>query len=88
MVEELNSLQPIKPGDTVELKAAYRKYEEKTGQERTDVGRELPEEFNDLGILLSYQNSKKSRFYTIYDYSRVDNKYSFLKKRPKEYKDN
>lgn len=86
LIDKLNSLQPIKPTEPVELKAEYNKYEEKTGKERTNVGKDLPTEFEDLGLLLGYQNSKKSKFYTLYDFYGDGNKNIFLKKRPKEYK--
>ncbi len=86
LIDKLKNLQPIKPTETIELNVEYRKYEEKTGEERTNVGREMPTEFSDLGFLLSYQNSHKIKFYTLYDFSGDKNK--FLKKRPKEYKSN
>lgn len=85
MINDLNKLQPIKPNEPIELKAEYSKYEEKTGQERTNVGRDMPPEFADLEILISYQNSQKSKFYTLYDNSTDGNKNRFLKKRPKDY---
>lgn len=84
LIDKLNKLQPIKTTETIELIAEYRKYEEKKGEERTDVGREMPTEFSDLGLLLSYKNSHKTDFYTLYDFSGHKNK--FLKKRPREYK--
>ncbi len=86
LIEKLNSLQPIKSTETIELSVEYRKYEEKTGEERTDVGRQLPKEFSDLGLLLSYQNSNKIKFYTLYDFNESNN--TFLKKRPREYRNN
>lgn len=86
IIDKLNSLQPIKPTEPIELKAEYNKYEEKSGQDRTNVGRHMPPEFEDLGILLEYQNSKKSKFYTLYDYNTDGNKNRFLKRRPKEYR--
>lgn len=86
LTDKLNSLQPIKPTETLVLRADYRKYEEKTGEERTDVGRQMPEEFGELGILLTYQNSHKSKFYTLFDFNDKTNK--FLNKRPNEYKNN
>ena len=86
LIDKLIKLQPIKSTETIELRAEYRKYEEKTGQERTDVGREMPAEFTDLGLLLAYQNSHKTDFYTLYNFS--DNKNVFLKKKPREYKNN
>lgn len=88
LIDKLNKLEPIEPAETIELKVEYRKYEEKIGKDRTNVDREMPPEFNDLGILLSYQSPKKSSFYTLYDYNREENKNSFIKKRPKEYKKN
>lgn len=86
--DKLNSLQPIKPTETVELNAEYRKFEEVLGQDRTDVGRENPKEFSDLGILLSYQNSNKSKFYTLYDFNTNEKKNLFIRRMPKEYRNN
>lgn len=86
LIDKLNTLQPLKPTETVFLKAEYRKYEEKTGEERTDVGRQMPEEFSGLGLLLTYQNPHKSKFYTLFDFNEKTNK--FLSKRPNEYKNN
>lgn len=86
LTDKLNSLQPINPTETLVLKAEYKRYEEKTGKERTDVGRQMPEEFGDLGFLLTYQNSHKSKFYTLFDFNEKTNK--FLRKRPNEYKNN
>lgn len=86
-LDNLNSLQPIKPADSIELNAEYKKIEEATGEERTVVNRNsLPDEFSYLGILLEYQNSKKSKFYTLYDYDSGNGKNSFLRRKPKEYK--
>lgn len=86
LIDKLNKLQPIKSTETIELNVEYRKYEEKTGQERTDVGKEMPTEFNDLGLLLTYQNSHKTDFHTLYNFS--DKKSVFLRKKPREYKNN
>jgi hypothetical protein len=86
LIDQLNKLQPIKTTESIELEVEYRKYEEKTGQERTNVGREIPTEFSDLGLLLSYQNSHKTNFYTLYNFN--DNKNEFLKKGPREYESN
>ncbi len=86
LIDKLNKLQPIKSTETIELSVEYRKYEEKTGQERTDVGKEMPTEFTDLGLLLSYQNSHKMVFHTLYNFS--DKKSVFLRKKPREYKNN
>lgn len=86
LIDKLNTLQPIKPTETIILKAEYKKYEEKTGEERTAVGRQMPEEFSALGLLLMYKNSHKSKFYTLFDFNQKTNK--FLSKRPNEYKNN
>jgi hypothetical protein len=85
-IDKLNRLQPIKPTETIELNVEYRKYEEKKGYERTNVGREMPTEFSDLGLLLIYKSSHKIAFYTLYNFSGIKN--TFLKRRPKEYKNN
>lgn len=88
LLDKLNYLQPIKPTETVELNAEYRKYEEVMGKDRTDLGRENPKEFNDLGILLSYQNSNKSKFNTLYDFNADEKKNLFIRRMPKEYRNN
>ena len=87
-LDKLNSLQPIKPAETVVLKAEYRKYEEALGKDRIDVGRENPKEFSDLGIILSYQNSNKRKFYTLYNFNSDDKKNLFIRRMPKEYRNN
>lgn len=84
LIDNLNKLQPIRTTESIELSVEYRKYEEKTGQERTNVEREIPPEFTDLGLLLTYQNSHKTYFYTLYNFSNKIN--IFLKKCPSEYK--
>jgi hypothetical protein len=86
LIDKLNSLQPIKPTETIVLNAEYRKFEEKIGQERTDVGRQMPEEFKELGLLMAYQSPQKSKFYTLFDFNEKTNK--FVKRRPNEYNNN
>lgn len=86
LIDKPNKLEPIKTTETVELSVEYRKYEEKQGNERTNTGKEIPQEFSDLGLLLSYQNPHKKRFYTLYNFS--ENKNKFLKRKPSEYKTN
>lgn len=85
-IDKLYSLQPIKPTETITLKAEYKKFEERTGQERTDVGQQMPEEFNELTLLLTYQNAHKSKVYTLFDFNEKTNK--FIKRKPNEYKSN
>jgi hypothetical protein len=86
LIDKLNTLQPIKPTESIVLKAVYKKYEEKTGEERTDVGRQMPEEFSDLGLLLTYKNSHKITFFTLFDFNEKTNR--FLIRKPNEYKNN
>ena len=87
-LDKLNRLEPIKPVGSLELKAEYRKYEEATGKNRTKIGQAPPSEFSELGLLLSYENSKKRRFYTLFDFYPTDNKNKFLRDKPKDYKNN
>ncbi len=84
LITNLNSFQPIKSAESVDFELEYRKYEEKLGNERTDLSKVSPIEFDDLGVLLSYQNSHKTNFYTLYNFT--DNKNIFLRKKPTEYK--
>lgn len=83
LIDQLNELEPIKPTESIVLNAEYKMFEEKIGRERTDVGRQLPEEFNALGLLLTYQNSYKSKSYTLFNFNEKKN--IFLKRRPNEY---
>ena len=53
-LDKLNRLQPIKPTESLILKAEYRKFEEATGKNRTHIGQAPPREFGDLGLLLGY----------------------------------
>lgn len=84
LIDKLDSLQPLRPSETIILKAQYKKFEEKTGQERSDLRVKMPDEFKELGILLEYQSPQKSKFYTLFDYNNKKNR--FIKRKPKEYK--
>ncbi|TKC01086.1 hypothetical protein FA046_00500 [Pedobacter cryophilus] len=85
-IEKINRLQPIKSAETLTLKAEYKEFEETTGDKRTRIGENRPSEFENLSILLSYENSKKRRFYTIFNYSSKTEKNKFLNEIPKEFK--
>jgi len=85
-IDKLNKLQPIKSTESLTLKAEYRKFEESTYQNRTHNGQKPPTEFGDLEILLGYENPKKKRFYTLFNYSMADNKNNFLRCKPNDYK--
>lgn len=87
-IDKVNNLEPIKPAESLKLQAQYRKYEEVMGKERTQVGQKPPPEFSELGILFSYENSKKKRFYTLFNYNLKTNKNLFLRNKPKDYKNN
>ncbi len=87
-IDKINKLEPIKPAESLELKAEYKKYEEAMGKARTKIGQAPPPEFSELGILLSYENSKKRRFYTLFDYNAKSNKNTFLRTKPKDYGNN
>ena len=82
-IDNLNRLQPIKPAESIELSASYKKYEEARGIDRTQTGEGPPVEFKELELLLGYENSKKRRFYTLFDFSSNDKRNIFLRKRPK-----
>ncbi len=85
-LDKINRFEPIKPAESIELKAEYKKYEEVEGKDRTQVGKELPTEFSELGLLLGYENSKKKRFYTLFNYNSTERKNIFLRTKPKDYK--
>lgn len=87
-IGKINRLEPIKPAESLELKAEYKKYEETMGKDRTQIGQAPPTEFSELGILLSYENSKKRRFFTLFDYNSKNNKNIFLRTKPKDYGNN
>ena len=79
LIDKLNKLQPIKPADSLILKAEYKTFEETTGQNRTRTREGPPTEFGDLGILLGYLNSNKRKFYTLFDFSKPVDKNTFLR---------
>lgn len=83
-MDQINSLKPIKTGDELVIEAEYSIFEEAQVKERTKI-KGFPPEIEDLKILIEYQNSKERKFYTLFDNS-TSNKNSFLKRRPKEFK--
>ena len=87
-LDKINRLEPIKPAESLELKAEYKKYEEALGRERTQAGKEPPIEFEELELLIGYENSKKRRFYTLFDFNETEKKNKFLNRKPKDYKNN
>ena len=87
-IDKINRLEPIKPAEGLELNAEYTKYEEATGKDRTKIGEAPPTEFKDLELLFGYENSKKRRFFTLFDFNSAENKNQFLRNKPKDYKNN
>ncbi len=87
-IDKISKLEPIKPTESLELKAEYKKYEEVIGKDRTQIGKSPPIEFNELEVLLGYENSKKRRFYTLFNFNEFGKKNRFLNKKPKDYKNN
>jgi hypothetical protein len=88
LIDELKELRPIKPNESLTLEAEYNKLEETTGRDRTQIGQAPPIEFGNLELLLGYENSKKMRFFTLYNYCLTDNKNKFLRNKPKDYNKN
>jgi hypothetical protein len=87
-IDKINRLKPIKPSESLELLGEFNKYEEVEGKNRTDVGKAPPTEFSELELLLGYENSKKRRFYTLFDFNESEKKNKFLNKKPKDYRNN
>lgn len=87
-IGKINRLKPIKPAETLELLGEFNKYEEVEGKNRTDVGKAPPTEFSELELLLGYENSKKRRFYTLFNFNESEKKNRFLNKKPKDYRNN
>ena len=83
LIDSLDKYNPLKSAESIELSLEYKKFEEKTGKERTVASRELPVELNHFGLLLSYQNSYKSKFYTLFNNSDKSN--VFLRYKPSQY---
>jgi len=84
-VDKLNSQNPIKPTETVWLKGEFKKRVEIRGRGQNEPTKEMFPEIQDLEFLLVYQNSKKIKFFTLYNYDGEGNKNKFLKLRPKRY---
>jgi len=87
-IDKINRLKPIKPSESLELSGEFNKYVEVEGKNKSDVGKTLPTEFSELELLLGYENSKKRRFYTLFDFNKSEKKNKFLNKKPKDYKNN
>ncbi len=83
LIDSLDKYYPLRSAETIELFFEYRKFEEKAGKERTVPSKVLPEELNHFGLLLSYQNSYKSKFYTLFNNSDKSN--VFLRYKPSQY---
>ncbi len=84
-MDEINVLQPLKPAESIEFNAQFLKYEEATGKDKTKTGNVPPPEFKDLEIVLRYENSKKRRFYTLFQFNVTGNRNIFLRSKPKNF---
>lgn len=87
-IDKIKKLEPIKPAESLELKAEYKKIEETMGKDRTQIGQAPPIEFSELELLIGYENSKKRRFYTLFDFNESEKKNRFLNRKPQDYKNN
>ena len=75
--------KPILNSDDITLTGNYRTFEECKGCQRTKIGG-TPKTFVDLKIILQYQNSHGTTFYSLYDHGQSENKNRHPKSRPKE----
>lgn len=69
--------------DDITLEGKYRTFEECKGSERTQTDG-IPKKFENLKIILEYQNSHGTTFYSLYDHKQGENKNRHLIKKPKE----
>ena len=82
-IEELNIYKPIRSSDNdLIIKCEYEKYTETKPSDRPKFVK-FPVEFNDLKILLEYQNSAKIKFYTLFEFENLKSKNTFYFKKPK-----
>jgi hypothetical protein len=84
-LDKLDSNKPIQGNEQILLKGKYVMYEEVNGKERTQTNG-LPDNFNDLKILLEYKNPNKKNFYTILSNSNDTEKNVYTRKKPREFK--
>jgi len=76
--------KPILNSDDITLKGLYRTFEECKGRERTKtVG--IPDKFKELKIILKYQNSHRTKFYSLYAQGQGESKNIHLKSKPDNY---
>ncbi|MCB0746131.1 MAG: hypothetical protein KDC90_01595 [Ignavibacteriae bacterium] len=83
-LDNLETNTPIQGNEQIVLKGKYVMYEEVNGKERTQPNG-LPNNFEDLKILLEYKNPHKKEFYTIFSNSSELEKNNYTRKKPKEF---
>jgi hypothetical protein len=86
-LEKLDRNVPIRENQQITLKGTYTMFEELDGRNRTQVSG-LPEHLKDLKILLKYKNPSKKTFYTYFTLSECNNNNLYMRKRPKDFKNN
>lgn len=86
-ISQLDKLpnKPILNSDNISLNGKYHKREESLGSERTQING-LPDEFQQLGIILEYQNTHGTKFYSLYEHQNKENPNKHLNKRPRDVK--
>lgn len=68
----LNHYVPIQANETIELDGQYVILEEcPKGMNTIPVG--IPDALKGYNLLMTYQNAEKTRFYTVFDFSREQN---------------
>lgn len=78
--------KPILNSADISLTGKFRKFEESLGQQRTQTNG-IPADFNRLKIVLEYQNSHETKFYSLYEHADKEKPNKHLNKRPKDLKD-
>jgi hypothetical protein len=84
-LETLDSNKPIQGNEQILSVGKYVMSEEVNGNERTQING-LPDNFDDLKILLEYKNPNKKRFYTVFSNSNHTEKNVYTRKKPTEFK--
>jgi len=85
-IDQINRLKPVKPSESLELLGEFNKHEVVELENRTDIGKALLTKFGEFELLLGYENSKKRRVYTLFNFNESEKKNKFLDRKPKDWK--
>lgn len=85
-LDKLDKNNPIKGNEQIVLKGTYKMFEECEGKNRTQI-KGLPDNFKDLKLLLKYKNPYKRTFYTKFMQSEKIGINKYVRKKPKEFKE-